>query len=160
MIILQDTKEKLPWSFASYEYCDEQKPTHLEEGDYMVEGCPLLIAIERKRSVPELANNLGLKYTQFKNEMERLQKYRFRYVICEFSESEVINYPHTSKLPMAVKAKIRTSGKFLIKRISYLIDTYGIQFLYCGNRSSAQRKAMELLINATNIYDQERIAAQ
>jgi SHS2 domain-containing protein len=160
MIILQDTKEKLPWSFARYDYCDEQKPTHLEEGDYTIEEYPDLVVIERKHSVAELASNLGLKYVQFVNEMERLKKYRFRYVVCEFSESEVINYPHTSKLPRAVKAKIKMSGKFLMKRIRELTDKYDIRFIFCGTRDAAQRKAMELLIDAEATYQQETISSE
>ena len=157
MIILQDTKEKLPWSFARYEQCDEQKPTHLTEGDYTIEEYPYLIAIERKKSVSEIATNLGLKYVQFKNEMEKLKEYRYRYVVCEFSESEVVNYPHSSKLPRAVKAKLRMSGKFLMKRIQDLHICYEIPFIYCGNREMAQRKAMELLLDAEATYQRELI---
>lgn len=157
MNILQDTKEKLPWSLARYEQCAEQKPTHLIEGDYTIEEYPFLISIERKRSVSEIANNLGLKYTQFKNEMERLQKYRFRYVVCEFSESEVINYPHSARLPRAVKKKIKMSGKFLLKRIHNLEEEYGVKFIYCGNRDTAQRKAMELFLDAEATYQKEII---
>lgn len=160
MKILQDTKEKLPWSLARYDQCAEQKPTHLTEGDYTIEEYPYLIAIERKRSVSEIANNLGLKWTQFKNEMEKLKQYRFRYVVCEFSESEVINYPHSAKLPRAVKKKIRMSGKFLLKRISELEETYGIKFIYCGNRDTAQKKAMELFADAEAIYQREQITAE
>ncbi len=157
MIILQDTKEKTPWSFKSYDQCEAQKLIHLEEGDYTLEEYPLLIALERKKSVAELATNLGMKYIQFKNEMERLRQYRFRYVICEFSEIEVLNYPHASKLPAAVKAKLRMSGKFLMHRISELIDTYGIEFVYCNNRYGATKKAMELLLNAECIYQKEHL---
>jgi hypothetical protein len=157
MIILQDTKEKTPWSFASFEQCTAQKLIHLNEGDYTIEEYPLLVALERKKTVEELATNLGMKYAQFKNEMERLRQYRFRYVVCEFSEIDILNYPHKSKLPAAVKAKLRMNGKFLMHRISELIDTYEIEFVYCNNRYSATKKALELLLDAERIYQQERI---
>jgi hypothetical protein len=157
MIILQDTKEKLPWNLTAYGQCDEQREAHLLEGDYTLADYPLLIAIERKRNTSEIAMNLGRKFKQFQAEMDRLQQYRFRYVLCEFFEPEVANYPHSSKLPQAVKAQVRVNGKFLLSRISYLQDTYGIEFIYCGNRKAAMTKAMELLINAENIVRKERV---
>jgi hypothetical protein len=157
MIILQDTKEKMPWSLSSYDMCERQIATHLEEGDYTLEAYPFLIAIERKRNVSEIARNLGVDYVRFKNEMDRLQQYRFRYVVCEFSESEVINYPHASKLPPAVKAKVRMNGGLLISRIRYITDNYGIEFIYCNNRLNAQRKAIELLLNAEAVYLHEKL---
>lgn len=157
MIILQDTREKQPWSFRSYEQCTAQKISHLSEGDYTLEEYPFLINIERKKSVTELANNLGRKYTQFKNEMDKLQQYRFRYVLCEFSHEQMIVYPAGAKLPKWLSRKIRMSGKFLEHRVNELIDKYGIEFVFCGDRFSAQEKAIELLEEAKNIYEKERV---
>lgn len=157
MIILQDTKEKLPWNLTVYGQCDAQQKAHLLEGDYTLADYPYLIALERKRNTSEVAMNLGRKFKQFEEEMDRLQQYRFRYVMCEFFEAELANYPHQSKLPKAVKAQVRVNGKFLLSRINYLQDTYGILFLYCGSRMNAMNKAMELLINAENIVRKERI---
>lgn len=155
MIILQDTREKQPWSFVSYDNCTAQKTQHLDEGDYTIEEIPLLISIERKKSVTELANNLGRKYSQFQNEMDRLQKYRFRYVLCEFTQEQMLIYPTGSKLPKRLFRKIRMSGKFLQHRVNELIDKYGIEFIFCENRFEAQEKAMQLLLKAKEIYEEE-----
>ena len=155
MIILQDTREKQPWSFTSYEQCAAQKVFHLSEGDYTLEEYPFLISIERKKSVTELANNLGRKYQQFRAEMEKLQQYRFRYVLCEFSQEEMLIYPTGAKLPRRLLRKIKMSGKFLQHRVNELIDQYGIDFVFCGDRFSAQEKAVELLLSAKKIYDEE-----
>jgi hypothetical protein len=51
----------------------------LPEGDYTLADYPFLVAVERKRSVNEIATNLGKKYHQFTAELERLKQYRFRY---------------------------------------------------------------------------------
>jgi len=156
MIILQDTREKIPWNFISYDICLEQRLCVLSEGDYTLHDYPNLVCIERKRLVTEIAINLGKKYKQFIDEMKRLQKYRFRYVICEFPEQELIIYPTNCKLPKRILSRIRMTGKFLHKRISEIIDKYQIEFIFCEHKYEAQDKAIELLIQAKNIYDQER----
>lgn len=155
MIILQDTREKQPWSFTSYEQCAAQKIEHLSEGDYTLKEFPLLISIERKKSVTELANNLGRKYEQFKNEMDRLQKYRFRYVVCEFTQEQMLIYPTGAKLPRRLFKKIRMSGKFLQHRVNELIDKYGIEFIFCNDKFEAQDKAISLLLEAKRVYETE-----
>ena len=154
MIILQDSREKMPWSFISYENCVAQKVCGLTEGDYTLSDYPDLIAIERKRSVNELANNLGKRYSSFKKEMDKMRKYRFRYIICEFLQAQVAIYP--TGLPLYIKRKIKIGGKFLLKRIEELIDTYEVEFIYCASRYVAQDKTMELFIQAKNIYEQEK----
>lgn len=158
MIILQDTREKQPWKFVMYEQCSGQKIKYLLAGDYVLEGYPDLICIERKKTVTELANNLGAKYSQFKDEMERLQHYRFRYVICEFTQEKMLIYPTGSKLPRWLLKKIKMSGKFLQHQINELIDRYGIEFVFCENKFEATNRAMELLLKAKEIYDQEHRA--
>ena len=155
MIILQDTREKIPWNFISYNKCKGQIIRGLSEGDYTIENYLHLICIERKRSVLELANNLGRKYSQFKNELSKLQQYRFRYVICEFPEQELLIYPTGCKLPTRLLNKIRMGGKFLHKRVNELIDTYEIPFIFCENRFEAKDKAMELMLAAKEIHERE-----
>lgn len=156
MIILQDTREKQPWNFTSYEQCAAQKITYLSEGDYTLDGYPFLINIERKKNVTELANNLGRKYKQFCAELEKLQQYKFRYILCEFSKEEMLIYPTGAKLPKWLYRKIRMSGKFLQHRVNELIEKYNIEFIFCGDRFSAQKKAIELLSMAKEEYDKER----
>jgi hypothetical protein len=153
--ILQDTREKMPWTFQGYKECAAQKIEYISEGDYTLEGYPGLIAIERKRNVSELANNLGRKYSQFKKEMERLQKYRFRYVLCEFSQEDMLVYPAGVKLPLRILNKIRMGGKFLQHRVNELVDTYGIEFIFCEDRFDARNTAMGLLLAAQKVYDDE-----
>jgi hypothetical protein len=156
MIIIQDTREKLPWSFISFDQCVGQIIKSLNAGDYTLDKYDKLICIERKRTVNELATNLSKKYSQFKNEMCELTKYRFKYVICEFSEQLMLIYPKGSKLPKQIQNKIRICGKFLHKRVNEIIDEFGVEFIFCKDRYEAQSKAMELLTRAKNVYDEEK----
>jgi hypothetical protein len=155
LIIIQDTREKIPWNFISYNKCKGQIIHSLSEGDYTLEAYPKLICIERKKSVVELAMNLGKKYKQFRAELNRLQTYRFRYVICEFPEQQLLIYPTGCKLPKKILNKLRMSGKFLHKRVTELTDEYSIEFIFCQNRFEAKDKAMELFLAAKEIYDRE-----
>lgn len=153
MLILQDSREKIPWNFESYNI--EKKVCALNTGDYGIDKCGKLITIERKRSVSELAGNLGKNYKRFRNELDRMKDYRFKYVICEFLYEELLKYPYNIGLPKKVIKKIRMSGKFLASRVSKLTDEYELEFIFCENLFVARDKAVELLIQAYNVYKSE-----
>jgi hypothetical protein len=155
--IIQDTREQQPWKFISDNRCTAQIVACLSEGDYTLVDYPNLVCIERKKSVSEIANNLGTNYTRFKNELERLRKYRFRYVVCEFTEEQLLIYPKGSKLPKWVIRRIKMGGKFLHHRIKELIEEYQIEFVFCEDKIEAKHTAMELLLKAKKVYDDEII---
>jgi hypothetical protein len=157
--ILQDTREQQPWHFLGDNRCLAQRVECLSEGDYTLDGYPDLVCVERKKSVSEIANNLGTNYTRFKNELERLRRYRFRYVVCEFTQQQLIIYPKGSKLPKWVIRRIKMGGKFLQHRINELIDEYQIEFIFCEDRFEARDKCIELLLQAKQIYDEEQANA-
>jgi ERCC4-type nuclease len=149
MIVLCDTREKKPWSFISYSQCDGQTTCKLDTGDYAISGDTYLITIDRKQSVSELSNNL-IRSDRFKRELERMQEYKYRYVLCEFSYEKLLMFPKGSKLPKRVLRRIRINGKYLAKLVGELSDQYGVEFIFCENRFEAQDKAMELLTVAYN----------
>lgn len=155
MIIVQDSREKTPWNFISYNWCKGQVIEKMSAGDYSLSGYKDLVCIERKRTVNELANNLGKKYEQFKSEMEKIIQYRFRYVVCEFTEQQLLIYPKGSNLPKNILSRLKISGKFLHKRVNEIQDNYGVEFIFCADRHEAKDKAMELLFEAKSIYDNE-----
>ena len=156
LVIIQDTREQQPWKFISDNRCIAQLVSCLSEGDYTLADYPNLICIERKKSPSEIANNLGTNYTRFRNELERLRKYRFRYVVCEFTEEQLLIYPKGSKLPKWVIKRIKMSGKFLHHRIQELIDEYQIEFIFCEDKIEAKHAAIEFFLRAKNIYDREK----
>ena len=51
--IIIDTREQQPWTFEHYTTANRK----LDTGDYSVEGLENLLAIERKKSINEIANN-------------------------------------------------------------------------------------------------------
>lgn len=83
-IVVIDTREQNPWSFASL-------PTELGSlatGDYAVKGLEHLIAVERK-SLPDLLACIGHERDRFKRELQRLRAYRFRCLVVEASYADL-----------------------------------------------------------------------
>lgn len=148
MIIIQDTREKEPWNFSSFSNCKGQIVSKVDAGDYIIQGKETLITIDRKKSPAELANNLGMYRERFANEMQRMQDFTHRYVICEFPYELLLMFPKGSGLPKQVQRKIRARGKFLASQVQRLSEEYDVKFLFCSNREEAQERAMELFQEA------------
>jgi len=148
MIIIQDTREKKPWSFAGFEECGGQHVEKVDAGDYTIQGKESLITIDRKQTPAELANNLGMYRERFAAEMQRMQNFTHRYVICEFPYEKLLMFPKGSGLPPHTQRKIRARGPWLATQVQRLSEAYEVKFLFCANRGEAQERAMELFKEA------------
>lgn len=150
MIIVQDSQEKLPWNFRTYKEVEEQIITKIPTGDYTIHGYENEFIIERKKSMDELAINLGKFYTRFRNELIRMREFKEKYIICEFSIEDLINYPASSNIhKYSWKTKkpieIRMRGSSMSKQINTITEIYGIEFKYCMNRANARETAFNLM---------------
>lgn len=148
MIILQDTKEKKPWNFDFFGFPQELQ--HLDTADYTIKGYEDKVRIERKRTSGELAINLGSKSKQFMAEMERLSKYTYRYVICEFPESYINQFPVNSGIPQKQISKIRIPSFILRSKIEMIKADYGIEFIFTNGTSEAEQIAMDIFLKVIN----------
>lgn len=148
MIIVQDTREKIPWIFNSFEECTGQVIETVSAGDYVIKGKETLITIDRKKRPAELANNLGMYIKRFEKEMQKMQYYKNRYVICEFPYERLLMFPKGSGLSKRIQRRIRVRGKFLGKQVQRLSEEYEVEFIFCSNRQTAQARAMELFQEA------------
>jgi len=148
VIIVQDTREKEPWNFSAFSDCKGQIIETVNAGDYVLKDNENLITIDRKKKPAELANNLGMYIERFENEMSRMQSYKHRYVLCEFSYEKLLMFPKGSGLPMRVQRKIRAKGKFLGRQVARLSEEYQVEFIFCACRRDAQEKAMQLFKKA------------
>jgi hypothetical protein len=153
MIILQDNKEKTPWTLNFYTECEAQESIHLETGDYTIKGLEDKVRIERKHSTGELAMNLGRKSKQFQEELRRLKLYPHRYLICEFPLDYIMMFPKKSGIPKTQWKYIRMHGKFMYARLMDWIETYDITPYFCENRAAAERKALEVLLGVYKEYE-------
>jgi len=144
VIIVQDTREKQPWQFA-----EGQTVEKLDAGDYALQHS-FSIIIERKKGISELARNLGFKRPQFEAELEKMEPYEQRYVICEFSYEAMLKYPKGERIPRKLKRKIKMNGPYMATVISTLEEQYGVEFIFCEDRQTAKNQAEELLSAASN----------
>ncbi len=142
MIIIQDTREQNPFSFAFYD-CETTIAT-LKTGDYTLQGYEEVIAIERKKSTSELATNLGKYKDRFEREMERLSKFDHKYIVCEFTESDLLQFPLNSSIPKRIIKYIRMNGKFMRKQLYKYEEDYGVSVIFCDGKEEAESKVIDI----------------
>jgi ERCC4-type nuclease len=138
--IIVDTREQQPWSFDNYSIANRK----LDTGDYSVEGLETLLAIERKKSINEIANNII--EPRFKDVIDRLSKIKHSYILLEFDLENVLSYPIGSTLPKKMWDKVKISPSFIMKHILEWQMYHNIKVVFCGCPSNAEQMA-EFIMN-------------
>jgi len=139
--VIIDTREKTPWEFE-HPCIEETISKKLDTGDYSVEGMETSLCIERKRSVQEVAINV--REPRFIEELKRMQTYKHRFIICEFSVDDIVKYPLGSKIPKSRWKNIRITGAFILKCIARFQTRYNVHVIFAGDTDNA-------ILLATNI---------
>lgn len=152
MIIVQDNKEKIPWNFSIYSTCTGQVIQHLVTGDYTIQGLEDTVVIERKKTTGEIAINLGSKISRFESEFQRMSRFKYKFLVCEFSLHDIQSFPINSGIPFALRKRLRMNGKYILSRLTFLCDEYGVELHLCGNTQLAQDTVINIL---SNIYAEE-----
>jgi len=147
--IIIDTREQIPWEFG-YHNTAKMK---LDTGDYSIQGYEDTIAIERKKSVSELATNLS--ESRFKDVLERLSKIKHPYMVFEFDIDEVYRFPVGSDIPKRLWDKLRISGNYIVKRLIEIQLEYNIQIIFCGDASNAERYTVSLMKRIYERYNKQ-----
>lgn len=147
--IIIDTREQIPWEFG-YHNTAKMK---LDTGDYSIQGYEDIIAIERKKSVSELATNLS--ESRFKDVLERLSKIKHPYMVFEFDIDEVYRFPVGSDIPKRLWDKLRISGNYIVKRLIEIQLEYNIQIIFCGDASNAERYTVSLMKRIYERYNKQ-----
>ena len=150
MKIIRDTREQYGFFTDPFVTTAEIIVRGLKAGDYSIEGLEHFVCIERKASTGELYGNLAKESSRnrFHREMEKLAKIKYRYILCEFSEICIHTFPEGSGIPIAQRANIKVSAKYLRKLIYEVEEKYDIKFIYCASRSEAERTTFLLLEKA------------
>lgn len=136
--VIIDTREQQPWSFEHYAVAHKK----LDTGDYSIEGMETKLAIERKKSVNEIANNVTEK--RFKDVLERLSSFEYAFILLEFNINSVLDYPVGSNLPKRMWDKVRISPAFLIKNILDWQIKHNINVIFCGSSDNATTIAQSI----------------
>lgn len=138
--IIVDTREQQPWSFDNYSKANIK----LDTGDYSIEGLERVLAIERKKSINEIANNII--ESRFKDVIDRLSKIKYSYILLEFDLENVLSYPIGSSLPKHMWNKVKISPSFIMKHILEWQMFYNIKVVFCGCPTNAEKMA-EYIMN-------------
>ena len=113
--VIRDTREQEGYHFSEYDLCLGMIDQKLDTGDYSILGMEDKICIERKGCVEELAINLGQKKHPFLREIDRMKEFPHKFIILEFSLSDLIDFPENSRIPEKSKGSVKISGKYLLK---------------------------------------------
>lgn len=140
--IIRDTREQTPWSFRATDYCLGHVTAKIDHGDYSIEGLEHLIFLERKASAAEVAHNMLEK--RFDKLLLESEKYRYRYIICEFPVSHLLNYPHGAGLPSSVVKRIRLKPAFVMSKLHSYEINHGIHVVFCQDKVYAQQYVLSL----------------
>ena len=157
--VIKDTREQDGWFFSPYDKCSGMDVGTLNTGDYTLEGFEDVVCIERKASVSEIAMNLGKKKSAFYKEMDRMRDFHFRYILLEFSASDLIDYPisllksdedkdlytrYKNKeisLPkfkrFQVVEQTKITGRYLLKALMEISIHYDVNIMFCDNKHNA-----------------------
>lgn len=141
MVVIEDTREKLPWNFQIFG-CSQER-TKVDTGDYTLLGYEDKITIDRKKSISELYTNFFKGYVRFKKEILRMAGME-AYVLCEFPYSDIINFPGSMCLSKFKTDEIKYTSQHIIDRIEKF-EGCGVRFLFCEDRGSAEREAYKIL---------------
>lgn len=144
--IIIDTREQTPWNFENYTVANQK----LDTGDYSVQGLEHIFAIERKKSVSEIANNIT--ESRFKDVLERMQQFQHRFMLLEFTLNNVLDYPVGSTVPKRMWHTIKITSKYILKYLTEINIKYGIHTIYCGNRDSAEEVALCIMKRMVELY--------
>ncbi len=127
-IILADTREQMIPPFPPG--VEVQRAT-LGEADYTTPALRTIAVIERK-SAADLASTLSWGRERFDREVQRLQAYRWKCIVCESDLSQV--YRLTAMHPHSI-----------IGSLASLYARWEIPTLFCANESGAGRLIAGLL---------------
>ena len=129
--VIRDTREQNGWTFMSSKACEGTLSGALKTGDYSIEGYEELLTIERKGSIAELANNLV--EDRFERELERMESFKYAFMILEFSMDDLIKYPKGSGIPSYKIKSVKLNPFFLLKRLMEIEIKYKVKIIFAEN---------------------------
>jgi hypothetical protein len=141
--VIKDTRERDGWFFLTTDHIDGQVDRKLDTGDYSIVGLEELLCIERKRSVSELAENVGDK--RFERELERMKYFKYKFLILEFNMDDIIGFPIGSSIPKSKWNKLRITDKFIMRYISEILVKYGVPTIFAGGKDNAKYIANNIM---------------
>ncbi len=154
-LVYRDTSEKKNngWIFEPSETCKGTVEKNLFTADYSIEGYyeqllrgEKIFVIERKGSVAEFVSNISQKekWDDFKQELERLEEFKYPFVICEWPFSCLSTYPVGSTIPRKIWPKLRVTPQWILKRCEEIFIEFKTKFIFTDNSTLGKEIASGL----------------
>jgi len=154
--IIRDTREKEGYTFepssTRYHTCKGMVDRKLDTGDYSIEGLEDRLCIERKASVVELAGNVGHDRQRFLNEIERMKEFPHKYIILEFSLSDLMMFPEGSSILEKDWGKVKVTNTFMLKTLMEFQIFDDIHVIFCDSKKNAKWAVLSILKRVNEIY--------
>jgi len=154
--IIRDTREKVGhgwrWDKRST-WCEGTENAALKTGDYTIKEIPNLITIERKADYRELCMNFTSKDYRRRlfEELERMQEFRFKFIIVECNFDEVMD---SNSYRYLKNGRIRYSAPTIILgTIAAIQLKYNVHVIFAGKRG--KEYAARLFLKAFEYYMKE-----
>lgn len=172
--VIKDTREQDGWFFSPYDKCEGMEVGTLHTGDYTLKGFEEIVCVERKASVTEIAMNLGRKKKAFYDEMERMKDYHFRFLVLEFSASDVVEYPISlldskdkENYKLYKEGKIskpkgkrfdivdqtKLTGRYLMKSLMEIVIQHDVNLMFCDNKQNAFLVCNSIFKRLSELFD-------
>jgi len=130
--IVCDSREQCPFRFEGYPV--EVETGALASADYSLHGFTDRIGIERK-SLPDLVACLGVERERFARELARLRGYDCAAVVVEATADDL----------RAGHFRARLNPEAAWQSVLAFTQRYRIPFIFCDDRSDAERTAFDIL---------------
>ena len=154
--IIRDTREKEGYTFepveTRYHTCKGMVMQKLDTGDYTLEGLEDKLCIERKSSVAELAGNVGQDRHRFMREIERMKEFPHRYIVLEFSLSDLMLFPEGSNISESDWGKVKVTNTFMLRTLMEFQIFDNIHVLFCDSKKHAKWAVLSILKRVNDIY--------
>jgi hypothetical protein len=129
-LVLRDTREQQGWEFPAKAPCLGTELATLKTGDYTLKGYEGVFVVERKFSTGEIAQNIV--QDRFERELQRLEEFRFPFLVCEFTLADIISFPANSGIPKFKWRSLRITPQFLMKRLNEFQLRYKTRLTFAG----------------------------
>ena len=154
--VIKDSREQDGYTFepfsGRYHTCKGMVVRKLDTGDYSLEGLEDKICIERKASVSELAINLGKDKHRFMAEVKRMKEFPHKFLILEFSLSDVMRFPEGSDIPEEKWKSVVITNKYIIKMLVELQMYDDVHVIFCDSRANAKWMVSSILKRINELY--------
>lgn len=157
--IIKDSREQEGYTFepssSKYHTCKGMVVKKLETGDYSIEGLEDKLCIERKSSVTEFANNIGQDKYRFMQEIERMKSFPYKFIIFEFSLTDLMNFPEGSGIKEKDFHKIKITNTYMLKTIMEFQLFHGIHVIFCDSKKNAKWAVLSIIKRVNEIFNKE-----